>query len=59
MGQPSGIGNERFDPKGSGPKVSPNIFTGPGGDDRSPGLFPSPSHCNCVGRTLFRFGLRN
>ena len=36
MGQPRGIGNEGVDPKGSGPKVSPNIFTGPGGDDRSP-----------------------
>src|SRR6516165_11281489 len=36
MGQPRGIGNEGVDPKGSGPKVSPNIFTGPGGSDRSP-----------------------
>src|SRR5579871_5255968 len=35
MGQPRGIGNEGVDPKGSGPKVSPNIFGGPGGDDRS------------------------
>src|ERR1700676_2203586 len=35
MGQPLGVGNEGVDPKGSGPKVSPNIFTGPGGDDRS------------------------
>ena len=35
MGQPRGIGNEGVDPKGSGPKVSPNVFTGPGGDDRS------------------------
>ena len=35
MGQPRGIGNEGVDPKGSGPKVSPNVFTGLGGDDRS------------------------
>jgi hypothetical protein len=35
MGQPLGVGNENVDPKGSGPKVSPNIFTGAGGDDRS------------------------
>lgn len=35
MGQPRGVGNENVDPKGSGPKVSPNIFTGAGGDDRS------------------------
>src|ERR1700676_4498882 len=35
MGQPTGLGNEGLDPKGSGPKVSPNIFSGAGGDDRS------------------------
>src|SRR5215469_5796462 len=35
MGQPRGIGTDGVDPKGSGPKVSPNIFTGPGGNDRS------------------------
>jgi hypothetical protein len=35
MGQPRGVGNEGVDPKGSGPSVSPNIFVGPGGDDRS------------------------
>src|SRR5579872_2037793 len=35
MGQPLGVGNEGVDPKGSGPKVSPNIFSGAGGDDRS------------------------
>jgi hypothetical protein len=35
MGQPRGVGNENVDPKGSGPKVSPNVFTGRGGDDRS------------------------
>lgn len=34
MGQPRGAGNEGVDPKGSGPKVSPNVFSGPGGDDR-------------------------
>src|ERR1035437_8147210 len=36
MGQPRGVGNEGGDPKGSGPKVSPNVFSGAGGDDRSP-----------------------
>src|ERR1700690_4219669 len=35
MGQPRGVGNEGVDAKGSGPKVSPNVFSGPGGDDRS------------------------
>ena len=35
MGQPRGVGNEGVDPKGSGPTVSPNVFSGPGGDDRS------------------------
>ena len=35
MGQPRGVGNENVDPKGSGPKISPNVLTGPGGDDRS------------------------
>ena len=35
MGQPHGVGYDGVDPKGSGPKVSPNIFSGPGGDDRS------------------------
>ena len=35
MGQPTGVGNEGVDPKGSGPKVSPNIFSGAGGADRS------------------------
>jgi len=40
MGQPTGVGNEGVDPKGSGPKVSPNIFTGPGGDDRSARSLP-------------------
>ena len=40
MGQPRGVGNEGVDPKGSGPKVSPNILTGPGGDDRSPRSLP-------------------
>jgi hypothetical protein len=39
MGQPRGIGNEGVDPKGSGPKVSPNVLTGRGGDDRSPRSF--------------------
>lgn len=40
MGQPRGVGNEGVDPKGSGPKVSPNIFTGRGGDDRSARSLP-------------------
>jgi hypothetical protein len=40
MGQPHGIGYDGVDPKGSGPKVSPNIFTGRGGDDRSPRSVP-------------------
>ena len=40
MGQPRGIGNAGVDPKGSGPKVSPNILTGPGGDDRSSRSLP-------------------
>lgn len=35
MGQPHGIGYDGVDPKGSGPKISPNIFSGAGGDDRS------------------------
>ncbi len=35
MGQPGGVGNEGVDPEGSGPKVSMNIFSGAGGDDRS------------------------
>ncbi len=42
MGQPRGIGNDGVDPKGSGPTVSPNVFTGPGGDDRSPRSLPRP-----------------
>jgi hypothetical protein len=42
MGQPSGVGNEGVDPKGSGPKVSANVFSGPGGDDRSPRSLPRP-----------------
>jgi hypothetical protein len=40
MGQPSGVGNEGVDPKGSGPKVSLNVFSGEGGDDRSPRSLP-------------------
>jgi hypothetical protein len=34
MGQPRTVGNVGVDPKGSGPKVTPNVFSGPGGDDR-------------------------
>src|ERR1700690_2435636 len=35
MGQPTGVGHDGVDPNGSGPKVSLNVFTGDGGDDRS------------------------
>jgi hypothetical protein len=42
MGQPTGVGNEDVDPKGSGAKVSTNIFTGAGGDDRSARSLPRP-----------------
>jgi len=42
MGQPRGVGYQGVDPMGSGPKVSPNIFVGPGGDDRSPRSLPQP-----------------
>jgi hypothetical protein len=35
MGQPHGLGNDGIDARGSGEKVSPNVFAGPGGDDRS------------------------
>lgn len=40
MGQPRGIGNDGVDPKGSGPTVSPNVFTGRGGDDRGSRSLP-------------------
>ena len=40
MGQPRGVGNDGVDPKDSGPKVSPNVFSGRGGDDRSPRSVP-------------------
>ncbi|MBV8843505.1 MAG: hypothetical protein JO307_11910 [Bryobacterales bacterium] len=39
MGQPKGVGNENIDPKGSGPKISPNIFTA-AGNQRSARSFP-------------------
>jgi len=42
MGQPTGVGNEGVDPKGSGPKVDLNVFTGAGGDDRSARSLPRP-----------------
>jgi hypothetical protein len=35
LGQPQGVGYDGLDPKGSGPKVNRNIFTGAGGEDRS------------------------
>jgi hypothetical protein len=40
MGQPHTVGNVGVDPKGSGPKVSPNVLSGRGGDDRSPRSLP-------------------
>jgi hypothetical protein len=42
MGQPRGVGNEGVDPKGSGPKVSSNVLSGRGGDDRSARSLPQP-----------------
>jgi hypothetical protein len=42
MGQPHGVGYDNVDPKGSGPKVSPNILSGRGGDDRSARSLPQP-----------------
>lgn len=36
LGQPTGVGYEGVDEKGTGPTVSLNVFTGPGGNDRSP-----------------------
>jgi hypothetical protein len=42
MGQPRGVGNEGVDPKGSGPRVSPNVVTGPGGYDRGSRSLPQP-----------------
>jgi hypothetical protein len=42
LGQPTGVGNENVDPKGTGPKVSLNVLTGPGGDDRSVRSLPHP-----------------
>jgi hypothetical protein len=42
MGQPTGVGNEGVDPKGSGATVSTNIFTGPGDADRSARSLPRP-----------------
>jgi hypothetical protein len=46
MGQPLGVGNQGVDPKGSGPKISPNILTGGGGDDRSPRSYARPIKLN-------------
>jgi len=45
MGQPQTVGNAGVDPKGSGYKISPemlNVFTGGGGDDRSPRSYARP-----------------
>lgn len=42
MGQPRGVGNEDVDAKGSGPKISANVFSGPGGDERSVRSSPQP-----------------
>jgi hypothetical protein len=41
MGQPRGVGNEGVDPKGSGPKVSPDVFS-PHADDRGTRSLPQP-----------------
>jgi hypothetical protein len=35
MGQPTGVGYDGVDAKGTGPKVDLNVFTGAGGNDRS------------------------
>jgi hypothetical protein len=40
MGQPRGVGNEGVDTESSGLKVSPNVFTGAGGNDRSSRSLP-------------------
>jgi hypothetical protein len=42
MGQPTGVGNEGVDKAGSGPKVSLNVLTGAGGEDRSLRSLPQP-----------------
>jgi len=42
MGQPRGLGNDGIDANVAGEKVSPNVFTGPGGDDRSPRSLARP-----------------
>jgi hypothetical protein len=42
MGQPLGVGNEGVDPKGSGPTVSANPFTGAGAADRGARSLPRP-----------------
>jgi hypothetical protein len=42
MGQPRGVGNDNVDPKHSGEQISLNVFTGPGGDDRSVRSLPRP-----------------
>src|ERR1700723_4163284 len=42
MGQPTGVGSGGGDPKGRGPTVSANIFTGLGDNDRSPRSRPQP-----------------
>jgi hypothetical protein len=42
MGQPRGLGNDGIDANVRGEKVSPNVFSGPGGDDRSPRSLARP-----------------
>lgn len=44
MGQPRGVGNDGVDPKDSGPKVSPNVFSAAEATTVALALFPSPSH---------------
>jgi hypothetical protein len=40
MGQPRGVGNDGVDLPGSGPRVSLNVLTGAGGEDRSARSLP-------------------
>ncbi|HLY19919.1 MAG TPA: hypothetical protein VKR61_21980 [Bryobacteraceae bacterium] len=46
MGQPRGVGNDGVDPRGSGSKLSPNVFAGPGGEDRSARSLAQPITLN-------------
>jgi len=48
LGQPHGIGYDGVDPQSSGPRVSPNILSGPGGNDRSARSLPRPIRLTVV-----------